>query len=123
MIRLELYIAIPKGFCDIIVGWSSLVLKKIIVHNGVIDSDYHGIVCVIHVQYNGFFYKEKKLQMIVNPWNFRLKKKKVADNTFCPCKPEKRWKSSCKPEEKWETLCHHVKVMTENVFLNISFEK
>ena len=33
---------------------------------------------------------------------------------FCPCEPEKKWKSSCKPKEKWETFCSHVKVMREN---------
>ena len=53
--RLELCIAIPKGFYDIIVGRSSLTFKKTIVNNGVIASDYRGIVCVINVQYNGAF--------------------------------------------------------------------
>ena len=47
----------------------------------------------------------------------------MADKTFCLWKPEKKWKSSCKPEEKWETFCRHIKVMRENVFLNISYEK
>ena len=55
LIRLELCIAIPKGFYTIIEGRSSLVHKKIIVQNSVIDSDYRGIVCVINVQYNSFF--------------------------------------------------------------------
>ena len=49
LICLELYIATSKGFYDTTLGWYSLALKKIIVHNGVIDSDYHGKVCVIHV--------------------------------------------------------------------------
>lgn len=44
-----------KGFYTIIEGRSSLVHKKIIVQNSVIDSDYRGIVCVINVQYNSFF--------------------------------------------------------------------
>ena len=57
LIRLELCIAIPKGFYTIIEGRSSLVHKKIIVQNSVIDSDYRGIVCVINVQYNSFFAK------------------------------------------------------------------
>ena len=48
----------------------------------------------------------------------------MADKMFCPCKPEKKWKSSCEPKEKWETFCSHVKVMRENgVFFNISNEK
>ena len=59
LIHLELYIAIPKGFYGIMVGRSSLVLKKIIVHNGVIDSDYHGIIFVILCTIKRFFCKEK----------------------------------------------------------------
>ena len=59
LIRLELCIAIVKGFYTIIEGPSSLAHKKIIVHNSVIDSDYRGIVCVINVQYNSFFSKKK----------------------------------------------------------------
>ena len=59
LIRLELCIAIPKGFYTIIEGRSSLAHKKIIVHNSVIDSDYRGIVCVINVHYNSFFAKKK----------------------------------------------------------------
>ena len=38
----------------------------------------------------------------------------MANKMFCPCEPEKKWKSSCKPKEKWETFCSHVKVMREN---------
>ena len=58
LICLELNIATPKGFYGINVGGSNLALKKIIVHNSVIDSGYHEAVCVIHVQNNGFFVKK-----------------------------------------------------------------
>lgn len=36
---------------------------------------------------------------------------------------KKKWKSACKPKEKWEMFCRYVKVMRENVFLNICYEK
>ena len=46
--KLELSIAIPKGFYWRIVGHSGLAISRgIIVHNGTIHSDYWGDVCVI----------------------------------------------------------------------------
>lgn len=48
LVRLDIHFAIPEGYYGKIVGRSGLENKHgLIIHNGTIDSDYRGIVCVI----------------------------------------------------------------------------
>ena len=48
LIKLDLSMAIPEGYCGRIVEHSGLEnMCGIIVHDGTIDSDYRGVVCVI----------------------------------------------------------------------------
>ena len=48
LIKLDLGIAIPGGYYGWIVGRSGFAnTRGIIVHNGTIDSDYRGVVCVV----------------------------------------------------------------------------
>ena len=48
LIKLDLNIAIPKSYYRRILGRSGLAnTGGIIVHDGTIDSDYRGIVCVV----------------------------------------------------------------------------
>ena len=48
LIRLDLFIAIPERYYGRIVGRSGLAnTHGISVHNGTIDMDYRGIVCVV----------------------------------------------------------------------------
>ena len=48
LIKLDLLIAIPEDYYRWIEGRSGLEnIRGIIVHNGTIDSDYRGIVCVV----------------------------------------------------------------------------
>ena len=48
LIRTDLMLEMPLGFCDQIFGRSDLALKyRITVHNRLIDSDFRGAVCVI----------------------------------------------------------------------------
>ena len=45
--HLELYVIIPKGYYDRIVGRSGLAYRKIMLHCGTVDSDYRGTISVI----------------------------------------------------------------------------
>ena len=47
LVRLELYIVIPKGYYGRIVDRSGLAFPKIIIHCGTVGSDYRGTVSVI----------------------------------------------------------------------------
>ena len=58
-------IAIPKGYYGRIVGRSGLAISRgIIVHDGTIDSDYWGDVCVILFSFSNEEYVVEKHQRI-----------------------------------------------------------
>ena len=46
-IALGVKIKLEKGKCGLVLGRSSLALKKIKIHTGLLDSDYDGILCLI----------------------------------------------------------------------------
>ena len=47
LIECRLHIQNPKGYCGLTSGRSSLALKDVITHVGIIDNDYAGSVCVV----------------------------------------------------------------------------
>ena len=47
-----LSVRIPEGYFGLISGRSSLALKGVIAHTGIIDNDYSGCVCVILINLN-----------------------------------------------------------------------
>ena len=61
LIRLDFCMAILDEYYSRIVGHSGLALKNgLWVHNGTIDSDYCGVVCVILFNFSDVDYKIKK---------------------------------------------------------------
>ena len=47
LVDCSLHMQIPKGYCGLISGRSSLALKGVLTHVGIIDKDYSGSVGVI----------------------------------------------------------------------------
>ena len=52
LISCGLCVKIPEGYFGLISGRSSLALKGVIVHLGIIDNNYRGCVCVILINLN-----------------------------------------------------------------------
>ena len=52
LINCGLSVKIPEGYFGLISGRSSLALKGVIAHLGIIDNDYRGCVCVILINLN-----------------------------------------------------------------------
>ena len=52
LINCGLCIKIPKGYFGLVSGGSSLALKGVITHTGIIDNDYRGFVCVLLINLN-----------------------------------------------------------------------
>ena len=47
LVDVDLHMQIPKGHCGLVSGRSSLVLKGIQTHDGIVDNDYEGVVCIV----------------------------------------------------------------------------
>ena len=60
LIRTDLNLAIPTGHYGKIAERSGLALKIIVAHNGTIDSDFRGVVCVILTNNSKSYYQVKK---------------------------------------------------------------
>lgn len=60
LIRTDLNLAIPTGHYGKITERSGLALKIIVAHNGTIDSDFRGVVCVILTNNSKSYYQVKK---------------------------------------------------------------
>ena len=52
LVNCGLSVRIPEGYFGLISGRSSLALKGVIVHTGIIDNDYRGCVSVILINLN-----------------------------------------------------------------------
>ena len=52
LVNCGLSIKIPEGYFGLISGRSSLALKGVIAHMGIIDNDYRGCLCVILINLN-----------------------------------------------------------------------
>ena len=52
LVNCRLSVKIPRGYLGLISGRSSLALKGVIAHQGIIDNDYRGCICVILINMN-----------------------------------------------------------------------
>ena len=52
LVNCGLSVKIPEGYFGLISGKSSLALKGVIAHMGIIDNDYRGCLCVILINLN-----------------------------------------------------------------------
>ena len=59
LVNCGLSVRIPEGYFGLISGRSSLALKGVIAHTGIIDNDYRGCVCVILINFNVHNYEIK----------------------------------------------------------------
>lgn len=80
LICTDLNLAIPTGHYGKIVGRSGLALKRIAAHNGTIDSDFWGVVCVILTNNSKSDYQVKKGDRIAQ---IIFEKYEVV--SFCEC--------------------------------------
>ena len=46
LVDVDLNMRIPKGYCGLVTGRSSVALKGIHTHVGIVDNDYRGLVCI-----------------------------------------------------------------------------
>ena len=47
LIDVDLHMKIPKGYCGLVSGRSSLALKGIQTHVGIVDNNYEVVVCIV----------------------------------------------------------------------------
>ena len=47
LVDVDLNMKIPKGYCGLVSGRSSIALKGIHTHVGIVDNDYRGVVCIV----------------------------------------------------------------------------
>ena len=47
LVDLDLHMKIPKGYGGLVSGRSSMVLKGIHTHVGIVDNDYRGVACIV----------------------------------------------------------------------------
>ena len=46
-VNVDLCMKIPRGYCGLVTGRSSVALKGIDTHAGIVDNDYRGLVCIV----------------------------------------------------------------------------